>query len=194
MSKRARLLFACASCLVAGALATPLWRVQLIAPQYPEGLGMEIHAGTVRGATEHDLRSINSLNHYIGMKAIEPDHIAELRLIPWLMAGLATTGLVVAMVGRRRGAIAWLGAFALLGVAGMWDFYKWEYSYGHDLDLEHAIIKVPGMTYQPPLIGSKQLLNFTATSLPAIGTALIGAAFLIAVASLFLDRRRMEEA
>lgn len=189
MSSRARLLFACASALVAGALAMPLWRVQLYAPQYPEGLGMTIHAGTVRGATENDLRSINSLNHYIGMKTIEPDAIPELRFIPWIIAALAAGGIGVAALGRRRTAIAWVGAFVVLGLVGIWDFYKWEYSYGHDLDLEHAIIKVPGMTYQPPLIGSKQLLNFTASSWPAIGGACLAAAMVLAIASLMIDRQ-----
>jgi copper chaperone NosL len=174
---------------VAGALAMPLWRVQLYAPQYPEGLGMTIHAGTVRGATENDLRSINSLNHYIGMKTIEPDAIPELRFIPWIIAALAAGGIGVAALGRRRTAIAWVGAFVVLGLAGIWDFYKWEYSYGHDLDLEHAIIKVPGMTYQPPLIGSKQLLNFTASSWPAIGGACLAAAMVLAIASLMIDRQ-----
>jgi len=167
----------------------PLWRVQLYAPQYPEGLGMTIHAGTVRGATENDLRSINSLNHYIGMKTIEPDAIPELRFIPWIIAALAAGGIGVAALGRRRTAIAWVGAFVVLGLVGIWDFYKWEYSYGHDLDLEHAIIKVPGMTYQPPLIGSKQLLNFTASSWPAIGGACLAAAMVLAIASLMIDRQ-----
>jgi NosL. len=181
MSKLSRVLLALASGLTLSALALPLWRIQLMAPQYPEGLGMEISAGTVRGATEHDLRSINALNHYIGMKAIEPEEIAELRVIPWLIAGLGVSGLVVALIGRRRVAIGWLAAFAVLGAVGMWDFRHWEYEYGHDLDTEHAIIKVPGMSYEPPLIGSKQLLNFTASSWPAEGSYLIGAAFLIGV-------------
>ena len=193
MSKLGRIFLAIASCLTLGALATPLWRIQLFAPQYPEGLGMTIHAGSVRGATENDLRSINSLNHYIGMKAIEPEEIAELRVIPWLIAGLAAVGFVVAAVGRRRLTIAWLTSFAVLGVVGMWDFRHWEFEYGHDLDYAHAIIKVPGMTYEPPLIGSKQLLNFTASSWPDIGTLLIGTAFLIAVASLFVGARRRAE-
>jgi hypothetical protein len=66
----------------------------------------------------------------------------------------------------------------------MWDFWKWEYTYGHDLDFAHAIIKVPGMTYQPPLIGSKQLLNFTATSWPASGTFVLALAFVLGVCAL----------
>ncbi|MCU0650108.1 MAG: hypothetical protein MUF00_19120, partial [Gemmatimonadaceae bacterium] len=47
--------------------------------------------------------------------------------------------------------------------------WYWQYDYGHNLDVENAPIKVPGMTYQPPLFGTKKLLNFTATSWPAIG-------------------------
>ena len=189
MSKLSRLLVLLASALVVAALATPLWRIRLLAPQYPEGLGMDIHAGSVRGAKEHDLQSINSLNHYIGMKAIEPEEIAELRIIPWCMIGLAAFALVVAAVGRRWLMIGWLSAFAVFGLVGLWDFYHWEYVYGHDLDLAHAIIKVPGMTYQPPLIGSKQLLNFTASSWPTTGAILIGVAFLIGCLSLLATRR-----
>lgn len=189
MSMLSRLTVALASALLLAALALPLWRIQLVAPQYPEGLGMVIGANTVRGEKEHDLRSINALNHYIGMKAIEPEEIAELRVIPWLIAGLATAGLIAAVAGRRHGLIAWLVLFAATGAVGLWDFYRWEYRYGHDLDLEHAIIKVPGMVYQPPLIGSKQLLNFTAVSLPASGAYAIGAAFLLAAAACFISKR-----
>jgi copper chaperone NosL len=50
----------------------------------------------------------------------------------------------------------------------MYDFWRWEYNYGHNLNPDAAII-VPGMAYQPPLIGYKQLLNFGAYSMPDIG-------------------------
>ena len=69
----------------------------------------------------------------------------------------------------------------IAAIAGMADFYKWEYEYGHNLDYEHASIKIPGMAYQPPLIGSKKLLNFTATSLPATGGVLAIASVALAV-------------
>jgi copper chaperone NosL len=182
-----RVLLALASGLLLLALALPLWRIELVAPQYPEGLGMRIHARTVVGATEHDLENINELNHYIGMKAIEPEEIPELQIIPWLIAGLAAFGAIGAVAGRKGITCAWLVAFIALGAVGMWDFWHWEYTYGHDLDLAHAIIKIPGMTYQPPLIGSKQLLNFTASSWPSSGALCIGAAFALGVISLLLE-------
>ena len=189
MSRIPRMLLLLAAGLLMIALQLPLWRVSLVAPQYPEGLGMVIDAHTVRGATENDLGNINKLNHYIGMKAIDPTAIPELRVMPWVIVGLAVFAAGGALVGRRKVAIAWLASFAALGLVGMWDFWKWEYTYGHDLDTAHAIIKVPGMTYQPPLIGSKQLLNFTATSWPASGTFILGLAFVLGVAAVVISGR-----
>jgi copper chaperone NosL len=59
------------------------------------------------------------------------------------------------------------------------DFYRWNYEYGHNLDPNAAIV-VPGMAYQPPLIGYKQLLNFGAYSIPDIsGWMLIAAGVLL---------------
>jgi len=189
MSRASRVLLLLASALLALMLAAPLWRIQLIAPQYPEGLGMKISANTVRGQREHDLDNINELNHYIGMKRIEPESIPELHIIPYAIAALAAAAVLVALIGRRELLSVWLGAFATVAVIGLIDFWHWEYDYGHHLDLEHAIIKVPGMSYQPPLIGSKQLLNFTAVSVPDVGGVLAGVAFLLGVAALVLAYR-----
>ena len=188
MSRIPRMLLLLAAGLLLVAVRLPLWRVSLVAPQYPEGLGMVIDAHTVRGAKENDLGNINALNHYIGMKAIDPTAIPELRVMPWVIVGLAVFAAGGALVGRRKVAIAWLASFAALGAVGLWDFWKWEYTYGHDLDMVHAIIKVPGMTYQPPLIGSKQLLNFTATSWPASGTFVLALAFVLGVCALVVTR------
>ena len=186
-----RLLAAVAALLLAALYVTPLWNIRLVAPQYPEGLGMHIRVNTVTGLTATDLQNINGLNHYIGMKPIEPDAIPELRYMPWIVAALIAGGGLAALVARRGLLLAWVGAYAVVAVAGLIDFWKWEHDYGHNLDLAHAIIKVPGMNYQPPLIGSKQLLNFTATSWPGLGGWLAGLSLALAVAAVlgaFRDR------
>jgi copper chaperone NosL len=188
-----RLLVLLAAVLIAGVYVLPLWNVRLTAPQYPEGLGMHIRISTVEGATDNDLDNINNLNHYIGMKRIEAESIPELRYMPWIVAGLIVTGLGAAAIGRRKPIYAWTALFLTVAVVGLADFWKWEYDYGHNLDNEHAILKIPGMSYQPPLIGAKQLLNFRATSWPAAGGALAGLAMLLAIAAAFLvwrERRR----
>ncbi|HVW99102.1 MAG TPA: hypothetical protein VHA52_01465, partial [Candidatus Babeliaceae bacterium] len=84
----------------------------------------------------------------------------------------------------------WIGALLMTAVVGISDFWRWEYSYGHHLD-PHAAIKIPGMSYQPPLLGYKQLLNFTAGSFPAIGGyMIILPAVLLVTISLFEEYNR----
>lgn len=178
MTSRTRLLLGLGFLVGLFALVLPLWEVRLGAPQYPEGLGLRIYAHTVAGIKPHDLQNINGLNHYIGMQPITPEAIPELRYMPWLIGGLILAGLGVAARGSRRALLGWLVAFALLGAVGLGDFWRWEYDYGHNLDMENAIIIVPDMTYQPPLIGSKQLLNFTATAWPGLGALALGVSFL----------------
>jgi copper chaperone NosL len=183
-----RLLTALGAVLMLGAFAFPLWRIDLEAPQYPEGIGMLVRVNTVEGIKPNDLQNINGLNHYIGMREIVPDAIPELRYMPWILGALAAGGLLAALVGRRAALVAWLAAFAVAGTAGLYDFWRWGYEYGHDLD-PNAIIKIPDMAYQPPLIGSKQLLNFTAHSWPALGGILLGVAFLLGAVALLVAWR-----
>ena len=64
--------------------------------------------------------------------------------------------------------VSFLSLILATGVGALVDFYLWGYDYGHNLNPE-APIKIEGMSYQPPLIGTKQLLNFTAFSGPDIG-------------------------
>jgi len=158
-----------ALCLIA-LYFLPMWKITLEAPQYPKGneLAIMIHVDDVRGARKNDLQNLNGLNHYIGMKKIEPDSIPELQYMPAIVAGMIVLGLVAAISRKRWMVLAWLVVIIAVGALGMYDFYLWEYDYGHDLD-PRAAIKIEGMAYQPPLIGSQQLLNFTAHSFPAIG-------------------------
>jgi copper chaperone NosL len=193
MIRISRWVVATVSLLMLAVFVTPLWRIDLIAPQYPEGIGLRIWIDRITGLKPNDLNSLNGLNHYIGMRAIIPESIPELRFMPYLLAGAIVAGLLVALVGRRPLLYTWAVLFILGAVIGLADFWKWGYSYGHDLD-PHAAIKVPGMSYQPPVIGSKQLLNFHATSWPGLGgwiTILaVGAVATVAL----LEWRRMRQA
>ena len=189
LSKSSRTLLAVAALLLGAAFLFPLWRIALQAPQYPEGLGLEIRVNTVTGVKPQDLQNINGLNHYIGMKAIEPDSIPELTLMPIALAALMASGLAVAAIGRRSLARVWVGLFLVGSLAGVADFWYWQYDYGHNLDTENAPIKVPGMTYQPPLFGTKKLLNFTATSWPGVGGWAAFGALALAMAAVARDGR-----
>lgn len=170
-----------AALLLIGVYLFPIWSISLEAPQYPEGIGLNIWVNAIEGKRPQDLQNVNGLNHYIGMKPIEPDSIAELKYMPGIIGFMLVSGLLIAFFGNRKWILAWLVVFAALAVVGLVDFYMWEYDYGHNLNPD-APIKVPGMSYQPPLIGSKKIMNFHATSLPHIGFLFVFAS--MAVASL----------
>lgn len=125
---------------------------------------MQIYANKLGG----DVEIINGLNHYIGMNTIHEKDFVEFIVLPYLIAALAIFGLLSAIINRKWFFLAWYIFLLLFGVVAMTDFYIWEYNYGHNLD-PNAAIKVPGMAYQPPLIGYKQLLNFAAYSMPDSG-------------------------
>jgi copper chaperone NosL len=190
MRASSRILLAVAAIALLAIYVVPLWRIDLHAPQYPEGLGLQIWVNQITGVKPNDLNSINMLNHYIGMHEISPDDIPELRLMPWILAGLIAMGLLVAALGRRGPLVAWLLLLGFGAVAGLVDFWMWGYRYGHELD-EHAAIKVPGMSYQPPVIGTKQLLNFEAAAWPETGAWIALAVFAVGVWVLLRERRRL---
>ncbi len=157
------LLFICAIGLLT-VLFTPMWRIDLDAPQYPEGLRMLIYANRLGGNVD----IINGLNHYIGMKTLHDKDFVEFKILPGIIVFFTLFFIIAAFVGKRRLMNMLFALFVTFGVVAMFDFWRWEYDYGHNLNPDAAII-VPGMAYQPPLIGFKQLLNFGAYSIPDIG-------------------------
>lgn len=189
VSKSSRLLLVLAALLLAVTPLLPVWRISLIAPQYPEGMGMVIRFNTIEGVKENDLENINHLNHYIGMRVIEPKDLPELSYMAPAVIALAVLGLVAAAIGRRGALYTWAAVFVASGIAGMTDFWWRTYVFGHTLDLEHAAIQIPGLAYQPPLIGVKQIANFTASAWPASGGAVIGLAALATAAAVWIALR-----
>ena len=142
----------------------PLWAIYLEAPQYPEGLGMFLHANKITG----DYEIINGLNHYIGMKEIHQEDFWEFKILPYALGFFAALAFLTVFLNNKKWLYFFAALFLIFGVAFMVDFYLWEYDYGHNLNPNAAIV-VPGMSYQPPLLGFKQLLNFGAYSYPDIG-------------------------
>ncbi len=188
MNSKSKILLVISSLLLIGVYFFPLWNIDLEAPQYPEGLGLRISVNKLEGRKENDLRNLNALNHYIGMKEINPDEIPELKFMPFIVAFLMAFNLFNAFKGNKTTVIVWIILFLLVGAAGLYDFYLWEYDYGHNLN-PNAPIKVPGMTYQPPLIGSKQLLNITAISYPGISFIFISISIILSVIAIILDKK-----
>ena len=160
----------------------PIWAIYLEAPQYPEGLGMFLHANKITG----DYEIINGLNHYIGMKTIHQEDFWEFKVLPYALGFFAVLAFLFAFLKKKWGLYFFTALFLLFGIAFMVDFWLWEYDDGHNLNPNAPII-VPGMSYQPPLLGFKQLLNFGAYSYPDIGGWIMFGVGIISVGLSFLE-------
>ena len=165
-----------AASLLGSLFFLPMWNITLEAPQYPEPIGMNIFINKFEGAHENDIKNINIMNHYVGMKEI-PEVIPEFELFPLFVGGLILFGLIAAFIGNKQLYLTWTIVTVILGSIAFYDFYLWEYDYGHNLK-ENAAIKFTDaqgepMAYQPPLIGNKVILNFRALSWPRAGAYLM---------------------
>ncbi len=186
--KTSNFLMGIASLLLIGVYFIPVWFISLDAPQFPEGLGLYIYVNDIKGFKPTDLESLNTLNHYIGMKRIVPEKITEFKVIPLILGGLIVLGFVFSFVKQNWLKLIWLGLIFLGTLIGVYDYYLWGYDYGHNLD-PHAILKVPGMAYQPPLIGGKQLLNIYAFSFPYWGAGIVVVSLALVVVSYYLKKK-----
>ncbi len=188
MKNLPRITMAVSALLLATLFLFPMWKITLIAPQYPDGVTMHIWINKIGGETASTIQNINILNHYVGMKYIEPESIPELQYFPYIVIGMIALGLLAAAINKKSVFLAWGIVMVLLATAGIYDFYLWEYDYGHNLS-DTAPIKIPGASFQPPLIGSKLILNFTAISLPHISGYLAGVSIMLAFAAWWLKSK-----
>lgn len=174
--RKSKMIMVIAALLLFAPFFYPLWRIVLEAPQYPTPLGMDIYVNKIVDMNPHDLKNINLMNHYIGMKEI-PVNLPELEIFPIVIAVMAVAGILIGLKGNAKWFTAWFVVMAILGCLGMYDFYSWQHDYGHTLDPK-AIIKFTDedgnpLAYQPPLWGTKQILNFTVYSYPQAGGYLV---------------------
>jgi len=145
----------------------PLWTIHMVAPQYPDGLALEIYAHTVEG----DIQEINTLNHYIGMARIDRASLSDLDWIPFALGALVLLALRVAAVGDVRALIDLAVLTSYFGLFSLGRFYYKMYVFGHNLDPEAPFDVEP---FTPAVLGTKQIANFTTSALPGAATLLIG--------------------
>jgi len=148
-------------------LTAPLWVMHFHAPQYPNGLALEIYAYTVTG----DVQEINTLNHYIGMQRIDRAALSDLDWIPFGIGVLVMLALRVALIGDVRSLFDLTVLFLYFSAFSLARFVYKLYVVGHDLDPKAAITVDP---FMPGVLGTKQIANFTTISLPDWGSVWLG--------------------
>jgi copper chaperone NosL len=176
-----------AAVLLVLTLFLPLWNMTMFAPQYQGGLRLDIYTyGLQGGGKGQDLKEINLLNHYIGMRDLSNDDFTEFKWMPFAIGVLALLFLRAAVHGRVAPLVDSVVMFGYFGLFSLWSFGYKLYVYGHNL-APSAAVKLPPFT--PPMFGFKQMANFEVYSYPAAGSYLMAGTGLLLGAALFIAWR-----
>ncbi len=169
LSTPTRLLLVLVALALVPAIFLPIWKISLLAPQYPQGLEMQIYATEVAG----DIDEINILNHYIGMHAIESDEFKEFIFIPFFILRFLAFAVLAALVGRMPVAAIGYIDYSIFGAVMLYDFQVWLADYGTNLDPAAPLTMEP---FVPKILGTTEVGNFGVTALPGLGGILMLAA------------------
>ena len=172
----------------------PLWHMSFYSNQYTDGLVLHIYSYQLEGGktpNRDDLREINSLNHYIGMRPLLESDFSEFTWVPLVVGLLMILALRAMVLGKMSNLVDVFVLFTYFGLFSFWSFYHRLYMYGHNLD-PTASIKVQPFT--PPLLGSKQIANFMVNSFPGFGSYALIAFAVLLLAAILLSARRTKGA
>jgi len=153
----------------------PLWRISMTAPQYPDGLYMEIYTHKIDGGNNgQHIKEINTLNHYIGMHKIDRAELSDLDWIPFGLGLLIILTLRCAAIGNVRSLVDLAVLAGYIGMFAMGRFVYKMYVFGHNLDPDAPIKLEP---FTPAIFGTKKIANFSTQSYPQLGSIFIGVFF-----------------
>jgi hypothetical protein len=183
-----RLLVLAAAVLLVAIYILPLWNLTMFAPQYPEGLRLDIYSYRLVGGNDgQDLKEINVLNHYIGMRDLVVEDFTEFKWLPFVVGAIGLLYLRAAVLGTFGHLVDVFVLNLYFSGFALWSFAYKLYQYGHTLS-PTAAVKVP--PFMPPLFGYKQLANFEVYSYPQGASYALGASTLLVVVAIVVGLRQ----
>lgn len=154
------------------AIMMPLWQISMTAPQYLEGLYLDIYAYKLVGGNDgYHIKEINTLNHYIGMRPIDDAAAADLDWIPFALGALVIMTLRVAAAGTIKDL---MDLVVITGYFSIFAFGRFVYRlwvFGHTLAPD-APVRIKG--FMPVIFGHKTVANFETYSYPQAGAFFLG--------------------
>ncbi len=174
-----RVMVLCAALALIPTFTSPLYTMTMFAPQYPDGLRLFIYSyKLVGGNGGQDVKEINVLNHYIGMRDLATEDFGEFKWMPFVIGAFSLLFLRTVVMGRLTHLVDSVVLFVYFGAFALWSFGYKMWSYGHNLAPTAAVKVAP---FMPPMYGYKQLANFEVYSYPALGSYALGASALLLI-------------
>jgi len=172
-----RILILVAALLLLPTYVAPLWKLTMFAPQYQDGLRVQIYSWKLDGGNNgQDIKEVNVLNHYIGMRDLDNDSFTEFKWIPFGIGALILLFLRAVVLGHMGHLVDILVLYSYFSLFSLWSFAYKMWLWGHDL-APTASVKVPG--FMPPMFGYKKIANFEVYSYPEMGSYTLCASALV---------------
>jgi hypothetical protein len=176
-----------AALLLLPAYVSPLWNLTMFAPQYQDGLRLDIYSYHLEGGNRgQDIKEINVLNHYIGMRDLAEADFTEFKWLPFVIGAIGLLILRAAVFGTVGHVLDVTVLFVYFSLFSLWSFAYKLWSYGHNLAPTAAVKVKP---FMPPLLGGQQIANFEVYSYPKLASYALGAAALALFLALFFSWR-----
>lgn len=179
--------FLVAAVLLIVSISMPYWGLVLEAPQYPGGLQMRVFVNYMTGDDDpklDEVREIDGLNHYIGMKSLyEAAEFERSIAIPAVIIMVIFLG--IAAFWRRRW--AWLLAIPALTFPFVFlaDLAFWMTNYGQNLD-PYAPLSSAIQPFTPPILGEGVIGQFRTVAYVDTGWYIIFAGSILITVALLL--------
>lgn len=160
----------------------PMWNFKFIAPQYPDGLEIQIFMTGAQG----DVFEIDIINHYIGMQKLELAAVNEKAMAPYVLLFLSCLSILIGLFPKKK-----LSRFLALPIIGFplaftGIFYLWLYKFGHDLNPAAPVRLTP---FTPTILGEGIIGQFQTFATPSLGFYLACLPGILAIINFYLVRK-----
>jgi hypothetical protein len=161
----------------------PYWTMHLEAPQYPDGLHVQAYVNRLTG----DVREIDGLNHYIGMRPLE-----EAARLERSLSIAAIIALILLVEGAVHVHTPWAAVLSIPAVVFpaffLADLYFWLANFGQNLD-PAAPLSSAIEPFTPPVLGVGVIGQFRTVAMPGPGLILATIASVLVIVGLYFHRR-----
>ncbi|HEX9926408.1 MAG TPA: cytochrome C [Anaerolineae bacterium] len=161
----------------------PYWSLVLHAPQYPKGLVVNAYVNHLEG----DVREIDGLNHYIGMRPLGEAAQLERSISIFAISALGLLVLAGVFIHSPWSALLSLPAI-LLPAVFLGDLYFWLSNFGQNLDPKAALSNAVE-PFTPTILGEGVIGQFRTVAYADFGLLMASAASILILVGLYLQRR-----
>jgi hypothetical protein len=161
----------------------PYWHMELVAPQYPDGLFITAYVNHLSG----DVKEIDGLNHYIGMRPLGEAAAFERTASVWLIIAMVLLVEGAAFIHSKWAVILAIPAIGF-PIGFIVDLHYWMRTFGLNLDPD-APLSNSVKPFVPTVIGEGGIGQFKTFAEFGTGYWLAVACAVLTIIGFYFHRR-----